>query len=187
VAELILYSSYIYILISPYTTTRHDYRGAVHETSTHVERLNRKVTQPPDSARQGTKQAGRSAHVRTYMHAHCTHVHVLAARHGDAAGGDDLARVGAVDVAPVGGVLHELAEAPLLRLEVGAARRGGPRAGRDRRRARRQLPGVARSRRRRLGRRRRQHHQHCYQRHCRHALALLLLRHVVGVFSSLQH
>nr|ACN29306.1 unknown [Zea mays] len=111
------------------------------------------------------------------MHAHCTHVHVLAARHGDAAGGDDLARVGAVDVAPVGGVLHELAEAPLLRLEVGAARRGGPRAGRDRRRASRQLPGVARSRRRRLGRRRRQHHQH-YQRHCRHAL-LLLLRHVV--------
>jgi len=95
----------------------------------------------------------------------------LAARQGDAAGGDGLARVGAVDVARVGGVLGELAQAPLLRLEVGAARRRGRRPGQHRRRAHRQLPRVARSRRRRL----RSQHQHHQQRH----RLLLLLRHVL--------
>lgn len=67
----------------------------------------------------------------------------VAGGEGDAAGGDGLAGVGAVDVAPVARVLGELAEAALLRPQAGAARRRRPRPARDRPRAHRQLPSVA--------------------------------------------
>lgn len=87
----------------------------------------------------------------------------LAARQRDSAGGDGLAGVGAADVATVRRVLGELAEATLLRPQVGAARRARLRAARDRSGAHRQLPRVARRRPRPA---RQSHHRH--QRHHHH-------------------
>jgi hypothetical protein len=81
----------------------------------------------------------------------------LAVRDGDAAGRERPARVGAVDVAAVRRVACELAEAALLRAQVGAARLRRRRSAEDRRRAHRQRARVA-SLRRRAARAHRCHH-----------------------------
>jgi len=99
----------------------------------------------------------------------------LAARDGDAAGGERAAGVGAADVAAVRRVARVLAEARLLRAQVGAARRRGRRPADDRRRAHRQQGHVALLR-RRPARARHRHHHHDQQRHG-HEHRHRLLRH----------
>lgn len=93
------------------------------------------------------------------------HARRLAAGDGDAAGGERAAGVGAVDVAAVRRVARVLAEARLLRAQVGAARRRGRRPADDRRRAHRQLRRGALLRRRPARARRRHHDQRQRQRH----------------------
>jgi hypothetical protein len=87
----------------------------------------------------------------------------LAVWDGDAAGRERLARIGAVDVAAVRRVARVLAEAPLLRAQVGAARPRRRRADQDRRRAHRQRACVAPLRRRADSAHRRHHGQHQHE------------------------
>jgi hypothetical protein len=92
----------------------------------------------------------------------------LAARDGDAAGGERAAGVGAVDVLAVRRVVRVLAEAPLLRVQVRAAVPRGRRPADDRGQARRQLLRLAVVR--RGPARAHRHHDECQGQQHRYAL-----------------